>query len=126
MRLMFPRAAGIAATICLTAGAAFAHHGWSNYGTEDFELAGTVESADFGGSHDELTVEAEDGVIWDVILSPPSATRAAGLTAEGVKPGDEVTALGKRHKDENRFEMKTERLTVDGEVYDLYPDRLND
>ncbi len=122
-----PRAAGLAiAAICLTAGAAFAHHGWANYGIEDFELTGTVQSADMGGSHDELTVESADGEVWDVILSPPNDTRAAGLTEDGVEPGNEVTALGKRHKDENQLEMKTERLTVNGEVYDLYPDRLDD
>jgi hypothetical protein len=34
-----------------------------------------------------------------------------------------VTAYGKRHRDPDRLEMKTERLEVNRQVYDIYPHR---
>jgi len=99
-----------------------AHHGWSWYGNEDFSLTATVVEKQFGNPHDRLTVEA-DGERWTLLLSPPSRSERAGLTEELVEVGDTVTAHGHRRESGDLFEMKTERLEVDGKLYNLYPDR---
>ncbi len=106
----------------LAAGAAFAHHGWAGYGDEDFALTGRVERADFAGPHGQLRVRAEGGV-WLVVLGPASRNTRAGLNGRAVPAGATVTARGHRHRDPQRLEMKTERLTVAGRTYDIYPDR---
>lgn len=113
--------AGLAVLATLpTAG--FAHHGWSWYGNEDFALTAVVVETDFGNPHDRLLVEA-DGQRWNLLLSPPSRSRSAGLSADKVKVGDTVTAFGHRRSSGDLFEMKTERLQVGEELYNLYPDR---
>ena len=38
--------------------------------------------------------------------------------------GTEVTLLGKRAADPDQRLMKAERVTIAGQNYDLYPDRL--
>ncbi len=108
---------------CLLSGLAFAHHGWSWYGEEDFSLSGKVVATHFGNPHDRLTIEA-DGREWNLVLSPPQRSRRAGFDDGEIAVGDSVTAYGHRHKDSATFEMKTERLRVGENTYDLYPDRL--
>jgi len=113
----------LAALSSLLSGHVFAHHGWSWYGEEDFSLSGRVVATHFGNPHDRLTVEA-DGREWNLVLSPPNRSRRAGFDESEVAVGDTVTAFGRRHRDAATFEMKTERLKVGDNTYDLYPDRL--
>jgi hypothetical protein len=40
--------------------------------------------------------------------------------------GDEVTALGNRTTDPDQRLMKAVRITVNGETYDIYPNRINE
>lgn len=112
-----------AAALALVAGSAAAHHGWSWYGNDAFELTGRVVETHFGNPHDRLTIEAE-GQQWNVLLSPPRRSQRAGFDAGAVKVGDTVTAFGHRHEERGNLEMKTERIRVGDAVYDLYPDRL--
>jgi len=102
---------------------AFAHHGWSWYGDHDFTLSGTVVETHFGNPHDRLTIEA-DGKQWNLVLSPPGRSRRAKFDSDEVDVGDTITAFGHRHRDQQMFEMKTERLKVGESTYDLYPNRL--
>jgi hypothetical protein len=102
---------------------AVAHHGWGGYRTEEFSLAGTVQSANLGGPHGLVRVRDAEGRVWDVVLGPPGHQRRAGLTEEALPAGAAVTAYGHRHLDPNRLEMKTERLVVAGRAFDIYPDR---
>ena len=61
--------------------------------------------------------------MWDVVLAPPARTERAGLK-EGIIPvGAKVTVHGHRHRDAKRFEIKTERVTWNGNVFNVYPDR---
>ena len=102
---------------------ALAHHGWTGYGTEEFSLSGTVQSANLGGPHGVVRVRDEGGRVWDVVLGPPRNQSRAGLTEAALPAGAAVTAWGHRHLDPNRLEMKTERLRVGETVFDIYPDR---
>ena len=93
------------------------------YGNEPFELTGIVEEANMGGPHGQLTLRVE-GELWDVVLAPPARNNRAGLTNHVVEVGMEVTARGHQWRDdEGRLEMKTERLVVGENTYDLYPER---
>ena len=101
---------------------AFAHHGWSGYADDDFSLTGVVEEITLDGAYGELEVGV-DGGLWDVVLGPPFRNRRAGITDGVIEIGDTVTAYGHRHVEPDRLEMKTERLEVGGELYDIYPNR---
>jgi hypothetical protein len=118
-----PAALFLALALVLGASPAFAHHGWSGYLDDDFSLTGVVEEIDLGQPHGHLMVRA-NGEIWDVVLGPPSRNRRAGISDGVIQVGATVTALGKRHRDPDRLEMKTERLEVGEEVYDIYPERF--
>jgi len=113
----------IVPALAVTALPALAHHGWSGNFTEEFEIAGTVESAvSLAGPHATMKIRA-DGQVWDITLAPPPRTERAGLK-EGVIPvGAQVTVHGHRNRDGNRYEIKTERVIWNGRTFDVYPDR---
>ena len=101
-----------------------AHHGWGGYHEQEFEIGGTLETAvSTAGPHATAKLRAADGKVWDVVLAPGGRTQAAGLK-EGIIPlGAKVTAHGHRHRDPNKLEIKTERLSWNGKVFNVYPDR---
>ena len=70
-----------------------------------------------------VTLMDADGNEWDVLLSPPGRSRRAGFTGAEVEVGDTVTAFGHRRSEGNNFEMKTERIQVGSNLYNLYPNR---
>ena len=102
---------------------AVAHHGWGGSATEHFELTGTVEvPVSLAGPHATMKLRAE-GQVWDITLAPPARTGQAGLK-EGIIPvGARVTVRGHRNLDAKRFEIKTERVTWNNRVFNVYPDR---
>jgi hypothetical protein len=102
---------------------ASAHHGWGGYLDEITEISGVVESpVSLAGPHATMKVNV-DSQVWDVVLAPPARTEKAGLV-EGIIPvGAQVTVHGNRHRDPKRFEIKTSRLTWNGRVFNVYPDR---
>lgn len=120
---LVPGILSLALVPALYSAAALAHHGWSWYGDDPFDLTGVVVETHFGNPHDRLTIEA-DGQRWNVLLSPPGRSKRAGFDETAVKVGDTVTAHGHRHAERGNFEMKTERIKVGDSTYDLYPDRL--
>jgi hypothetical protein len=121
-RLSFCTALGILA-LSLSARPAAAHHGWAGNSDDEFELTGTVETGvSLAGPHATMKVLSE-GKIWDITLAPPARTNQAGLK-EGVIPiGATVTVHGHRNRDPKRLEIKTERVTWNGHIYNVYPDR---
>ena len=104
---------------------AAAHHGWSWTESGFFELTGTITEIYVGNPHATLDVDVE-GTVWRVELAPPSRTVAAGFDENAAAIGDEVTAIGNRSQDENEPRMKAVRLIVNGQTYDVYPDRAAD
>lgn len=110
--------------VSLQAPLALAHHGWAGQGTEAFTLTGTVERAlSLAGPHATMRVRDAEGQVWDLTLAPPARTERAGLKEGAIPVGADVTIVGKRNRDANRFEIKTERVTYDGRHYDVYPER---
>lgn len=109
---------------CAAPSVALAHHGWSEYGADAFVLEGTVREVRLGNPHDLVRIEDRQGRLWDAVLGPPSRGRAAGLVEGAVQPGDAIRLLGRRHRNPDRLEMKTERLEARGRDFDIYPERL--
>ena len=115
--------AALAAAAIVIAVPAIAHHGWAGNGDDEFELTGTVEQpVSLSGPHATMKIKAE-GQVWDITLAPPPRTEAAGHKASSLPKGATVTVHGHRNKDAKRFEIKTERVTYEGKVFDVYPDR---
>jgi hypothetical protein len=100
-----------------------AHHGWGTYLTAEFEITGTAETpVSLAGPHAAMKLRV-NGQVWDVMLAPGARTERAGLKDGMIPLGATVTAHGHRHQDPKRLEIKTERLTWNGRVYNVYPDR---
>jgi hypothetical protein len=100
-----------------------AHHGWAGYAEEEFEITGTLETqVALAGAHGTMKIKV-DGQVWDITLAPPARVQGAGLTSSSIPLGATVTVHGHRHRDPKRFEVKTERVTYQGKVYNVYPDR---
>jgi hypothetical protein len=122
MRQLYRKSIASVAFSLLLAGAALAHHGWSWTEDGSFQLEGIIRDIYVGNPHATLDVDVE-GEIWRVELAPASRTIAAGFTEDAAKPGDEVTAIGSRSRDETERRMKAARIIVGGKTYDVYPDR---
>lgn len=116
--------AGLGAGLILAIGLpqALAHHGWRWTADGNFELTGIVTAADLGNPHGVLRVDA-DGEEWTVEVGQPWRNERAGLTDAMLAPGAELTASGHRSENEAELLMKAERIFIDGQLYDLYPDR---
>jgi hypothetical protein len=116
------RIASVALLIGIAIPAA-AHHGWAGNEAAQFELTGTVEvPVSLAGPHATMKIRA-DGRLWDITLAPPARTERAGLTPATLPVGAQVTVSGHRNSDAKRFEIKTERVTYKGTLYNVYPDR---
>ena len=114
---------GIVTAVFLLALPVRAHHGWDGNDKDQFELTGIVETPlTLSGPHARMQIRA-DGRLWDVTLAPPPRTERAGLKAGVIPLGAKVTVSGHRNSDPKRFEIKTERVTYNGKLYDVYPDR---
>jgi hypothetical protein len=115
--------AGVALIAALIITPLSAHHGWGGYSDDEFELTGTVETPlSLAGPHATMRIKAE-GKVWDLTLAPPPMTQSSGLTEKTIPVGATVKVHGHRHRDPNRLEIKTERLTFNNKVYAVYPNR---
>lgn len=123
MKLRLSLCSIVVLALAIAAIPAFAHHGWSGNGKEEFEITGTVVSpVNLSGPHATMKIRANDQV-WDATLAPPARTERAGLK-EGIIPvGATVTLHGHRNQDPKKFEIKTERVTWNGKTFNVYPDR---
>lgn len=100
-----------------------AHHGWSG-NTEDIVLSGTLSAeVSLAGPHGTMQVEDSEGQLWDITLAPASRTSRAGLTENVIPLGAEVTVQGQRNSDQARLEIKTRRVSWNGQIFDVYPAR---
>ena len=101
-----------------------AHHGWGGYLETTTDVAGTVETTvSLAGPHATLRVKDAEGHVWDVVLEPPAGSSRAGLKTGMIPIGDNVVVHGNRHRDPKKFEIKTTKLTWNGRVFNVYPDR---
>ncbi len=116
-------AGGLAALAVLSA-PALAHHGWGWANSEKMTLEGTIKTISMAPPHPSLQVTAQDGTLWQVDLGNPRQTANSGFTGDTAKPGDAITVLGNRNRDEAKAHMKAVRITLAGKNYDMYPERI--
>lgn len=101
---------------------ALAHHGWAWATDEEFEITGEIVAVRLGNPHGEVTLDVK-GHRWVVEIGQPWRNARAGLTAELLRAGRVVTAHGHRSAKADEPLVKAERLVIDGQSYNLYPDR---
>jgi hypothetical protein len=106
----------VAAT--LIPAAALAHHGWSTY-DPDKPVSATGKLSDVTWSNPHAGAKiAYQRRTWNVVLAPVARMEARGLTPAMLSGGKPVTLEGEVRKD-GQPEMKINRLTLDGKVYEL-------
>lgn len=118
-----PRALILAAAL-LSPVAALAHHGWSWAEAELGTMEGTIQSVSMAPPHPELTVTDAEGRVWTVELGNPGRVARTGFAEGTARAGDAVTILGNRSLDEGEALMKAVRITVGGQDYTFYPERI--
>ena len=112
-----------AAVIVALSLSASAHHGWGGYETKEFEITGTVDTPlAMSGPHATMKIKV-DGQVWALTLAPPNQTTKSGIREAKIPVGATVTAHGHRSVNPKNFEIKTERITYNGKVFNVYPDR---
>lgn len=112
------RTAAMALAATLTAGAAYAHHGWGEYDAgKALTITSRVETVSPGNPHATVTVKHE-GKTWLAILAPPSRMSARGMPANTIKPGAEIRLEG-YPKRNGEPEMRAERITMAGKTIEL-------
>jgi len=103
---------------------ALAHHGWGGNEDAEFEMSGTlVKQVSLAGPHATMQIKDKDGKVWDITLAPPPRTDRAGLKENTIPLGATVLVHGHRNRDAKKLEIKTERVTWNGKVFNVYPDR---
>lgn len=112
-------AIGLAVVIALPA---LAHHGWRWTTGDNIELTGVIVEVRLGNPHGRVTVRAGDET-WLVEVGQPWRNETAGLKDGDLAPGVEATFIGEPAADVSDKRLKAERLLIDGQLYDLYPDR---
>lgn len=108
----------ISIALALTASAAGAHHGWSEYDSANtLKVAGVIKQAGYEHPHGHVQLEAA-GKTWQVVLAPPSRMAARGLPSAELKAGvkAEVVGYANRNKPE---EMRAERINIGGKTVEL-------
>lgn len=112
------------AVALLTPAAALAHHGWSWAEAEMTTTEATVTTVSMAPPHPELTVTDAEGTVWTVELGSPGRVSRAAFTEGSAAPGDAITILGNRSLDADEKLMKAVQITVKGQDYIFYPERL--
>lgn len=106
----------------LTALPASAHHGWGWAELGNSEITGIIKAVRLGNPHGTVTLDV-DGEEWTAEVGQPWRNRRAGLTREILATGVTMTVKGHRALDQTKKVIKAERVIIDGQTYDLYPER---
>jgi hypothetical protein len=83
-------------------GLVFAHHGQGAYGGKAVTLNGTVAKFEWTNPHCILTVavknEKDNVEDWYAEFLPPNQMSRSGWTRDTIKPGDQITMVGRPGK----------------------------
>ena len=108
----------IPVALAVTAAAAHAHHGWSEYDSaKPLKLAGVIKEAGYEHPHGHVLLSTPDKT-WLVVLAPPSRMSARGLPASVLKPGTKAEVVGYANR-QKAEELRAERITIDGKTVEL-------
>ena len=110
--------ATVATLAMLTMPPALAHHGWSEYDSNQaLTLTGTITESGYEHPHGHIRLQVP-GKLWLVTLAPPSRMENRGLPKDALAVGKEATVVGYPNRS-NPGEMRAERITVDGKTVEL-------
>lgn len=104
--------------------AAMAHHGWNWAVDEPETREGVIETVTLVPPHPGLTVRMDDGTVWEIDFTNPNGVARAGFREGSAEPGEAVVIYGNRSRDPDERLMKAVKITVRGQDYVFYPDRL--
>jgi Family of unknown function (DUF6152) len=90
----------------------------------EFALTGTITQVRLGNPHGEVTLDVA-GETWVVEVGQPWRNARAGLHAALLRVGRVITAHGHRSAREGERVMKAEGVVIEGQHYNLYPDRAS-
>jgi hypothetical protein len=108
----------LVAAVVLTASAAIAHHGWSEYdSTQTLTLTGKIIESGYEHPHGHIRLETP-GKTWHVVLAPPTRMENRGLPRESLKVGNIVTVIGYPNRGKPD-EMRAERITAQEKTVEL-------
>ncbi|AVU74664.1 DUF6152 domain-containing protein [Pseudomonas sp. E141] len=108
----------IGLSLMLMATTALAHHGWSEYDTDNtLQLNGTIEESGYSHPHGFVRLKTADKT-WTVVLAPPSRMENRGLSKDMLKPGNQVGVVGYANRNKPD-ELRAERITVDNKTVEL-------
>lgn len=116
----------LAAVTMMSAVASWAHHGWAWAEEEQTEMTGTILEVYVGPPHPRMEIETANEGSWQVDLGNPRQTERAGFTEDSASEGDEVLVRGHRSRDSGEKLIKAVRITIGGEVYTFYPERVKE
>ena len=106
----------LAATV--SAGAAWAHHGWGSYdATKAFTISAPVELLVWADPHAHVMLKYQ-GATWEATLAPLFRMQSRGITQDMLKPGTPVVVEG-YPSTRLAHEMRAERITVAGKAVEL-------
>jgi hypothetical protein len=118
MRIIIQLIAGLLALSLSGAAPALAHHGWSEYDrAKPVTLAGTITEVSYTYPHASLKLDVS-GKSWLAVLAPPSRMSLRGVSGSDLKAGMAAVVEGFAKRDD-AGEMRAERLTLGGKVYEL-------
>jgi hypothetical protein len=103
----------VAATV-----AASAHHGWGSYDSaKKFSIEAPIEMVAWQNPHAHVMLSYENAT-WEVTLAPISRMQNRGLTEDMLKTSTVIAAEG-YPSTRREHEMRAERITVGGKVYEM-------
>jgi hypothetical protein len=116
--MMKMRSLMLVPTLVITAGGAFAHHGWGSYdASRTVVIESAVTRVAWQNPHVQIGV-THDGAAWELVLAPPFRMNARGLEPDMLKVGTMVRAEGYVSTRTTR-EMRAERIAVGDRSFEL-------
>ncbi|MGE3222683.1 MAG: DUF6152 family protein [Parvibaculaceae bacterium] len=98
--------------------AASAHHGWGSYdSTKKLTIEAPIEMAAWQNPHAHVMLEYENAT-WEVTLAPITRMQRRGLSEAMLRTGTVIRAEG-YPSTRREHEMRAERITVAGKVYEM-------
>lgn len=112
------KASAVLIGLCVAAGSAFAHHGWSEYdASKGAKVTGKIVESGYEHPHGHVRLDTP-GKTWHVVLAPPSRMERRGLDRDALKPGATVTVEGYPNR-QKAEELRAERISVNGKTVEL-------
>lgn len=101
--------------LLLTASAAFAEYGWTEYDTsKPQQLSGMIDASSYSNPYVTIRLRTDEKN-WTVILTPPARMRSHGVSADSLAVGKKVDVTGYRSK-YRLDEMRADSITLDGKT----------